>query len=493
VSEDRFDRFILLRPIRKGGLGLLSLAWDEAKSKVVALKRSGSKSGDAAARFADEIQLSKRLQHANLVRTIDSGDADGVAWLALEWLEGQDLDALLERARKFDQRVPLPIAGAIVRQVLAALEYAHGHGVVHRDVSPRNVMIGYDGRVRLVDYGLALSQVKSTRTLPGVAPGTVGFLAPEQRQGKSEPASDLYAVGALLWFALTGAPFFGDGEDGNSKEPFRHRLHGLAGDLPPGLVTFLWRALQKSPTQRFEGAREMGRELEAAMGTPLAPEAAVGGFLTQLFPVEKRLAEDELVAIQQRFMPSPRTTMVVDRAPPAKRRTLLWIAAIAGVLVIGEVAWLLVWRSPPPPPPPPPKVVVTPPPPPPIQPPGIVEEPLPPPTYKAPRPSARTPRPVAPPPPLVAPAAPAARIEAARTKVGLAEVKLREADYAGAIALAGEAIQLGAGADAYLVRGYAALRAGRAADAERDFQHVLERDPQNPAARSGLKSAQEQK
>src|SRR5262249_19410496 len=161
-------------------------------------------------------------------------------------------ESLLERARKFDQRLPLPVVGAIVGQVLAALEVLHCEGVVHRDVSPRNVMVGWDGVVRLVDYGLALAPDMTRHTLPGTGPGTVGFLAPEQRSGKAEPASDLYATGALLWFALTGTPAFGDGEDGNSKEPFRRRLVGLAGDLPPSLVTFLWRALQKSPTQRFE-------------------------------------------------------------------------------------------------------------------------------------------------------------------------------------------------------------------------------------------------
>src|SRR5207253_11163404 len=119
VSEARFGRFILIRPVRKGGLGVMSLAWDEEQSRVVALKRA--RGGDA--RFADEIQVTLRLQHAHLARALESGEVAGNAWLGLEWLEGQDLESLLERARKLDQRLPLPIAGAIVRGVLAALEY----------------------------------------------------------------------------------------------------------------------------------------------------------------------------------------------------------------------------------------------------------------------------------------------------------------------------------------------------------------------------------
>jgi serine/threonine-protein kinase len=488
--EERFEHFVVVRQIRKGGLGQLSLAWDDKQSRIVALKRSGARAGDAAARFRDEVQLTKKLTHPHLSRAVDAGED----WLALEWLEGQDLESILERARKFDQRVPLPIAGAILHQVLSALEYVHGSGVVHRDVSPRNVMMGYDGRAKLIDYGLALAAAQPRHTLPGVAPGTVGFLAPEQRSGKPVAASDLYSAGALLWFSVTGAPFFGDGEDGNSKEPFRDRLRSMAGDLPPSLVTFLWHALQKSPTQRFESAREMSKALELAIGTPHAPDAAVGAFVAALFPVEKRLADEEIVTIRSRFQPT-RSTVVMDRAPPSKRRWLVAIAALAAMLVIGEVIWLLHLRATPLPPPP--KVVNA-------LPPPVEEKPVekvvaPPPVapIEAPRPVARTPKPIArtakpaPPAPVLPPPAP--RIEAARTKVGLAEVKLREADYPGAIALATEAIGLGADENAYVVRGFAELRAGHTADAERDFQHVLERDPGNGAARAGLKTAQERK
>jgi serine/threonine-protein kinase len=490
VTEERFEHFLIVRQIRKGGLGQLSLAWDETSSRVVALKRAGAKNGDAARRFRDEVQLTKKLSHAHLVRAVEAGED----WLALEWLDGQDLESILERARKFDQRMPLPIAGAIAHQVLSALEYAHSHGVVHRDVSPRNVMIGYDGKAKLIDYGLALSEATPRHTLPGVAPGTVGFLAPEQRAGSPVAASDLYSAGALMWFMLTGAPFFGDGEDGNSKDPLRDRLRSMAGDLPPSLTTFLWHALQKSPTQRFGSAREMSAALELATGTPHAPEAAVGAFAAALFPVEKKLAAEEIVTIRSRFQPA-RSTMVIDRAPPSKRKMLVAIASIASMLVIGETIWLLHMRAQPLPPPP--KIAL------PIEekkPPPVEEKPVAPPIAPPPvalppqhlhpqHPVARAPKPMTPP---QAPPAPP-RIEAARTKVGLAEVKLREADYAGAIALATEAISLGADENAYVVRGFAGLRAGHAADAERDFQHVLQRDPGNAAARAGLKTAQEHK
>ncbi len=499
MSESRVGRFVLVRPVRKGGLGLLSIAWDTEKLQLVALKRAGGKLGDAAARFAEERQLTQRLSHVNLVRALDAGDHDGVGWLELELVDGQDLESLLDRARKYDQRLPLPVAGAIVRQVLAALEYAHAQSVVHRDVSPRNVMVGYNGVVHLVDFGLALSEVKSTRTLPGIAPGTAGFLAPEQRLGKPEAASDLYAVGALFWFALTGAPFFGEGEEANTKEQFRNRLSGLAGDLPPLLGTFLWRTLQKSPSERYASAREMGAALEEALGTPLAPQAAVGALVANLFPVEKKMAADEAAGCRTRY--SPRSTLVMERNPPPRRRWPLWVGGGAALLLLGEVGWIFYLRLQPPPlspeiafePATPKKPVVTPltMPAAPVEPAMVHVKPS--------HPAARTPHPWTPSPSMPAEAAPSApsspaHIEAARTLVGRAETKLHEGDYSAAIALSSQAIALGADENAYIVRGVALLRSsGGAADAARDFQRVLAIDPGNATAQAALKSIQEHK
>jgi hypothetical protein len=219
----------------------------------------------------------------------------------------------------------------------------------------------------------------------------------------------------------------------------------------------------------------MGAQLAEAVGAPLAP---VGGWVTQLFPVEQKLAADEIAAIRQRFdaPTAPRATV-----PPKKRRPLVWAAAMAALLVAFEVTWILTRkpeaRLPP--------VAAKPVAPPPV----VADEPLPTPIdplrqvvdvaeLQVKKPPAhhpaREPRPLT------------LHSEAARTKVGLAELKLREADYSAAIALASEAIQIGGGEDAYLVRAFAELRSGRKADAARDFHHVLSRDPNNAAARSGL-------
>ncbi len=151
-----FGHFVLLKPMRKGGMGTVAVAYDRQEKDIVVVKRLPPEKrtdSDAAARFADEINVSFRLAHQNLARAVRCGKIEGETYLCLEWIAGHDALSLTTRAAEHDAFVPLPIAVAIARQLCDALEYAHGRAnlsFVHRDVSPGNVMIGYDGLVRLV-------------------------------------------------------------------------------------------------------------------------------------------------------------------------------------------------------------------------------------------------------------------------------------------------------------------------------------------------------
>jgi serine/threonine-protein kinase len=228
-EPERFGKYVLVRRFRKGGMGALSLAFNTENARQVVIKRlpPGS-SEDAATRFREEIKLSLALSHPNLARAIETDAIDGVQYLALEYIAGQDLEALLDRSRRFGQRMPHAIAASIIRQMCSAFEYAHAQaGFVHRDVSPSNIMVGYDGTARLIDYGAALSDWKTSKTIPGMVLGTVGYLSPEQRQGRPADArSDLFSLGAILWFLLTGLPYYSEGEDGNSAGRQRRRRPG---------------------------------------------------------------------------------------------------------------------------------------------------------------------------------------------------------------------------------------------------------------------------
>lgn len=559
-QHERLGKFVILRPIRKGsGMGALSLALDVEARRIVVLKRlqSARKDGQVAARFRDEIQVSFRVAHPNLVRAIESGTAGDEVYLALEYIAGQDLEAMVNRAKRAKSPLPLGIAAAILRQMLRALEYAHGQvGFVHRDVSPSNLMVGYDGITRLVDYGFALFELKSSRTVPGMSAGTLGFLAPEQRvQGATADArADLFAVGALLHFVLTGLATFA-GEDPRSKETLKARLHDRGVILQSEMLTFLWRALQQDPNDRFQSAREMGNTLDAALGEPMPDERALGEYVSRLFAVEKRAGLEEIERWRGTDWSAPAPLPIAPAgapapAPPAMRRVLV-IAGAASVAVIAACIVLIAGTRKPPQtmvvtsmPPPEPRVeqLVAPPvhveqlaAPPPVEPqlaapkPEVAPKPSAKPSVVA-RPSADA-RPPGP-PKLLAPVEPmlepptaedlarvgkrmeqakalarAGEFTAARTlyaeladnpharakaNTALAELEYRQGNYEQAIARANAAMRAGVGVPAFFVRALAELKGDRPADAARDFQKVLNIEPANSDAKEGLRRAEEQ-
>jgi serine/threonine-protein kinase len=549
LQHQRLGKFVLLRPIRKGsGMGALSLALDVEARRIVVLKRlqSARKDGQVAARFRDEIQVSFRVAHPNLVRAIESGTVGEEVYLALDYIAGQDLEAMAERARRVKAPLPLGMSAAILRQLLRALEYAHAQvGFVHRDVSPSNIMVGYDGIARLVDYGFALFELKSSRTVPGMSAGTLGFLAPEQRVAgaTADARADLFAVGALLQFVLTGLATFA-GEDPRSKDQLKARLQDRGVILQSELLTFLWRALQQDPNDRFQSAHEMGVALDAALGEPMPDERALGDYVSRLFAVEKQagLAEIE----RWRSTDWSRQTALplrVDSVPalplpppsPPLRRGLV-IAAAASVAVIAACMVLIVGmkKAPPPPmivvssPPPEPRVEQLPVPAPvepePIAPPRPAPPAKPPLTAKPSAPKPPMPPATVPPPKTTAPTEAelallakkldeakalvrAGEITAARTlyaeladdpharakaNTALAELEYRQGNYEQAIARANAAMRAGVNAPAFFVRALAELKGDKPADAARDFQKVLNIEPANSDAKEGLRRAEEQ-
>jgi serine/threonine-protein kinase len=260
-----FGRYEILDKLGEGAMGVVYRARDESLGRVVALKMlSAELSGEEELlqRFQREAEAVGRLSHPNIVTVYDVGDAEGQLYMAMELLEGDDLRSLIER------RVPVPLADRVrlLQQICDGIAYAHSRGVVHRDIKPANIVVTADGRVKLLDFGLARVATRSTITRQGVILGTPDYMAPEQAMGKTtDRRSDAFSAGAVFYELLSG------------QKPFRSKtLHGVLyqiiseepdalltvnPDLPAQLASLVHGMLRKDPDKRYASLEELGRAM----------------------------------------------------------------------------------------------------------------------------------------------------------------------------------------------------------------------------------------
>jgi serine/threonine protein kinase len=169
------------------------------------IKKVLSERGDPskAKRFLDEAKVVLRLSHSALVNTFDAGEVDGEFYIAMEMVEGKDLREVWNRCVRMRQRIPIEVALHVAREVARVLAYVHGYGnlkLVHRDIAPPNILLGYNGDVKLTDFGLARSELKEEKTQPGVVFGRAAYLAPEQARGEvADARTDVYTLAIVLW------------------------------------------------------------------------------------------------------------------------------------------------------------------------------------------------------------------------------------------------------------------------------------------------------
>src|SRR5215212_855150 len=235
-------------------------------------------------RFENEAHAAAALTHPNLVGVYDVGEAEGAPFIVMEFVDGGTLKDLLRQA------APLPPAGLIQigTQVADALDTAHRHGVVHRDVKPQNILLTPDGRVKLTDFGIALALGAESATRTGTLLGSVQYVAPELVRGESAtPLSDVYALGVVLYEIATGQlPFSGDTPMAIAMQHLDadpRRPTAWNPDLPPALEAIILRAMAKLPAARFASAADVGAALravergdDAALQAMLAATPAVG-------------------------------------------------------------------------------------------------------------------------------------------------------------------------------------------------------------------------
>jgi len=260
------DRYSIERELGSGAMALVFLAHDLKHDRRVAIKvlKPDVASAIGGERFHREIEVVAGLTHPHILPLYDSGEAAGLLYFVMPHIEGESLRSRLDR----DQTVPVGEATRIAREMADALEFAHQHGVVHRDVKPGNVMLSA-GHAQLADFGIAhlLEGADATLTGTGITVGTPAYMSPEQVSGDGslDGRSDIYSLGCVLFEMLAGHPPF---EDASRRAVLMHQLVDSAPDIrvdcseaPPELAGIVRTALQKEPSDRFESAREMSEAL----------------------------------------------------------------------------------------------------------------------------------------------------------------------------------------------------------------------------------------
>ncbi len=276
LTPTRLGRYEIVDEIGKGAMGVVYLARDPLIGRLVALKtfRIGYSVKDVEmeqfrARFIREAQSAGILSHPNIVTihdVVEQSD-DGLAFIAMEYVRGTNLKSLLQG----DQSLTLPFIVEVIAQVADALDYAHSHRVVHRDVKPANILITADNLVKITDFGIARLD-SSNLTQEGQLLGTPNYMAPEQIQGRDvDHRADLFALGVVLYEMLTRHKPF----QGENLTVVSHRIvydhftppRDYVKNLPPGLEGILAKALEKDAGRRYQKAREMVADLRRLTGT----------------------------------------------------------------------------------------------------------------------------------------------------------------------------------------------------------------------------------
>ena len=261
------SRYEILRILGQGGMGAVYQARDQELDRIIALKiirPELAANPSILQRFKQELILSRNVTHKNVVRIFDLGEADGTKFITMEFVEGDDLRALLRKHGKYSARK----AVEIIQQIARALEAAHGEGVIHRDLKPQNVMRDPHGRIVVMDFGLARSLEFDGMTQTGALVGTLEYMSPEQALGSNvDQRSDLFATGLIFYELLTGkAPYKAETAIASLMKRTHERAvpaSDVDSSVPVSLSAIVSRCLERDPKDRYQDAAELLQELES--------------------------------------------------------------------------------------------------------------------------------------------------------------------------------------------------------------------------------------
>jgi serine/threonine protein kinase len=304
----QLGKYRLIAVLARGGMGDVYLAIAQGPlgfNKLLVVKELRQSSTDSpdddaiVTMFLDEAKLAARLNHPNVVHTIEVGLDGHRRFIAMEYLDGQSLSRVLLRAKKRGSPLSLAMHANIILDVLTALDYAHSLpdfdgtplGIVHRDVSPQNVFVTYQGQVKLIDFGVAKAAIASQETHAGVLKGKIRYMAPEQATGRpTDRRADVFAVGIMLWSVFAGhGPWEGMAE----LKVLQHlisgeipRLREARPDIDPAIAEIVDRATHGDSMKRYPSALALRADLEqhlVRLRIPLQEARALPGFVSSLF------------------------------------------------------------------------------------------------------------------------------------------------------------------------------------------------------------------
>ena len=406
-GPDRFGQYELLERIASGGMAELFRARRsgvEGFQKIVAIKKilpHIADNDEFITMFADEAKVAAQLNHPNIVHIYDLGKIEaGGYFIAMEYVEGTDLRTILRSGREVGRPLPIPLAVYVASKVASALDYAHRRRdargeelrIVHRDVSPQNILISHEGEIKLCDFGIAKADRKVSRTESGALKGKLQYMSPEQAWGKPiDHRSDLFSLGCVLHEMLTGERLFRGESDMAVLELVRKAdvpaPSRINPDVPVALDQIVLKALAREPENRYGTGSEMLRDLESILYsyTPAPGSADVAIYLNRLreasAPSAPEAARDAAAAVVlpeaapppaatapfAAEAPTPPATPLPAAVPPApgepaaspevfgsfsasrvdaeKKRRLPLFAGIAAVVVIGAAIAFVLGRK----------------------------------------------------------------------------------------------------------------------------------------------------
>jgi eukaryotic-like serine/threonine-protein kinase len=311
----QFGKYLLLKRLAVGGMAEIWLAKQlglQGFEKLVVVKRildQYATEKDFVEMFLDEARLAASLNHPNVVQIYDLGQEQASFYIAMEFIAGHDLLAILRKCKRAGLGLPPPIAARLVASACEGLHYAHTKkdnsgnplNLVHRDVSPSNILVTYEGGVKVVDFGIAKAESQSTKTEAGKLKGKFAYMSPEQiRTVPLDARSDVFALGIVLYEILVGRRLF---KRENELAIMNDILEGevrpaseLRPDVPPALDEILDKALQKDRRKRYSSAQEMQLALEKYLASMPEPPTSihVSRFMLELF-AEEHAAYQELL------------------------------------------------------------------------------------------------------------------------------------------------------------------------------------------------------
>ncbi len=316
---ERIGRYQIITPLSVGGMAELFLGFTSGPGgfrKYVAIKRilPGVRGNEQFVRmFLDEARITAAFNHPNITQVYELGQEQEGLFLAMEFIAGQDLDHVCSAFRRRHEAVPLGLSLSVMRDVCLALNYAHAFTdasgrtspIIHRDVAQKNIMVTYEGGVKLLDFGIAKARNSLERTHAGTVKGTSGYMSPEQVRGEPiDGRSDLFSAGVVLWELVTGRRLFAGKTERDEminilEAPIEPPSHPVE-PVPEELSAVILKALDRDAEKRFPNGKEMARALVHAAGVGMFDADRRATLMQELF-VQKMAA---MRALMERTDPS---------------------------------------------------------------------------------------------------------------------------------------------------------------------------------------------